>query len=268
LQRRDRPSLSGINVLILWHTLAERGFGSQRWITYRQAQDLGGYVRKGERGTTVFYADRFTPKSNDGVQLPLEGEEQRQVAFLKRFTVFNLEQCEGVSRPIAAEPSQALPERELIPQAEALIAATGADFRIGGDEAFYVPSQDYIQVPPQQAYRDQINWYRTALHELGHWTAHTSRLGRLESEDLKGLPYDRADASGIEVASPSVRRIVLPPSERRMIHVREPPARRRSARFEACVSRMLRSPLAGSSMVRTSKSARSKRSALRMAGTP
>ena len=184
---------SGINVLILWHTLAERGFGSQRWITYRQAQELGGYVRKGERGTTVFYADRFTPKSGDGAQLPLEGEEQRQVAFLKRFTVFNLEQCEVLSRPLVAEPSEALPERELIPQAEALIAATGADFRIGGDEAFYVPSLDYIQVPPQQAYRDQINWYRTALHELGHWTAHTSRLGRLENEDLRGLPYAREE---------------------------------------------------------------------------
>ncbi len=184
---------SGINVLVLWCALAERGFGSQRWITYRQAQELGGYVRKGERGTTVFYADRFTPKGGDGPQLPLEGEEQRQVAFLKRFTVFNLEQCEGLSRPLVAEPSEALPERELIPQAEALIAATGADFRIGGDEAFYVPSLDYIQVPPQQAYRDQINWYRTALHELGHWTAHTSRLGRLENEDLKGLPYAREE---------------------------------------------------------------------------
>ncbi|MGY4396433.1 antirestriction protein ArdC [Sphingomonas sp. UYAg733] len=184
---------SGINVLILWHALAERGFGSQRWITYRQAQDLGGYVRKGERGTTVFYADRFTPRNSDSAQLPLEGEEQRQIAFLKRFTVFNLEQCDGVSRPIAAEPSQALPERELIPQAEALIAASGADFRIGGDEAYYVPSLDYIQVPPQQAYREQINWYRTVLHELGHWTAHTSRLGRLENDYLKGLPYAREE---------------------------------------------------------------------------
>ncbi len=184
---------SGINVLILWYALSEQGYGSQRWITYKQAQDLGGYVRKGERGTTVFYADHFTPRSSDSAQLPLESEEQRQVAFLKRFTVFNLEQCEGVSRPLAAEPSQSLPERELIPQAEALIAATGADFRIGGDEAFYVPSKDYIQVPPQQAYREQINWYRTALHELGHWTAHTSRLGRLENEDLKGLPYAREE---------------------------------------------------------------------------
>lgn len=187
--RRGQPTL----LLILWHTMAERGFGSHRWITYRQVQDLSGYVRKGERGTTVFYADRFTPKNSNGGQSPLEGEELRQVAFLKRFSVFNLEQCEGISRPMAAEPSQALPERELMPQAEALIAASGADFRIGGDEAYYVPSLDYIQVPPQQAYRDQINWYRTALHELGHWTAHTSRLGRLKGDSLKGLSYAREE---------------------------------------------------------------------------
>jgi antirestriction protein ArdC len=71
-----------------------------------------------------------------------------------------------------------LVEREPIPQADALISASGADFRIGGDKAFYVPARDYIQVPPQQAFHEQINWYRTALHELGHWTGHASRLGR------------------------------------------------------------------------------------------
>jgi len=185
---------SGINVLILWYALSEQGYGSQRWITYKQAQDLGGYVRKGERGTTVFYADRFTPRDSDSAQLPLgEGEEQRQIVFLKRFTVFNIEQCDDLSRPLAAEPGQPLRERELIPHAEALIAATGADFRIGGDEAYYVPSQDYIQVPQQQAFGDQINWYRTALHELGHWTAHASRLGRFGPENLSGEAYAREE---------------------------------------------------------------------------
>lgn len=185
---------SGINVLVLWYALSEHGYGSQRWLTYKQAQDLGGYVRKGERGTTVFYVDRFTPRNSDGAELPLgEGAQGRQIVFLKRFTVFNIEQCEGLSRPLAAEPGGSSPERELLPQAEALIEATGADLRIGGDEAFYVPSQDYIQVPPQQAFREQINWYRTALHELGHWTAHSSRLGRFENEDLRGLPYAREE---------------------------------------------------------------------------
>ena len=63
-----------------------------------------------------------------------------------------------------------MPEGLILPQAEALIAATGADFRIGGDRAFYSPAHDYVQVPPPEAYFEPINWHRTALHELGHWS--------------------------------------------------------------------------------------------------
>ena len=68
------------------------------------------------------------------------------------------------------------------PTVEALIDATGIDFRIGGNKAFYVPAQDYVQVPPPQAYFDPINWHRTALHEIGHASGHYSRLNR----DLSG----------------------------------------------------------------------------------
>ncbi len=64
------------------------------------------------------------------------------------------------------------------PRVEALIRATGIDFRIGGNQAFYVPAHDYVQVPPPQAYFEPIDWHRTALHELGHATGHASRLGR------------------------------------------------------------------------------------------
>ena len=84
----------------------------------------------------------------------------------------------GGCRDRAAAP----PEGLILPQAEALIAATGGDFRIGGDRAFYSPSHDFVQVPPPQAYFEPINWHRTALHELGHWTGHASRLDR----DLSG----------------------------------------------------------------------------------
>ena len=75
-----------------------------------------------------------------------------------------------------------MPEGLILPQAEALIRATGVDFRIGGDRAFYSPADDYMQVPPPEAYFEPINWHRTALHELGHWVGHPSRLNR----DLSG----------------------------------------------------------------------------------
>ncbi len=169
---------SGINILILWGAGVSAGYSSLGWLTFRQALKLGGAVRKGERGTTVVYADRFTPKG-EVERAAREGTEPGVVPFLKRFTVFNVAQCDGLEGVFPApEP---LPERELIPSAEALIAASGADFRIGGERAYYVPSADYIQVPPQPAFFDQVNFYRTCFHELSHWTGHPTRLNRDQS---------------------------------------------------------------------------------------
>jgi antirestriction protein ArdC len=157
---------SGINVLILWASVIERGCTSQAWLTYRQAEALGGHVRKGEQGTTVCYADRFTPKAEQERAANV-GDDVRQVAFLKRFTVFNVDQCEGLPKVLPGIVA-ALPEREALPHADALIDASSADFRIGGDRAFYAPGPDFVQVPLPQLYRVPIDWYRTAFHELGH----------------------------------------------------------------------------------------------------
>lgn len=167
---------SGINVLILWGAVVEHGFPGQSWLTFRQALALGGNVRKGERGTTVVYADRFVP-DDEKRRARETGEEAQAIPFLKRFTVFNAAQCENLPDDIAivAPPP---PPGLIEPQIEALIRATGIDFRIGGNRAFYVPALDYVQVPPPQAYFEPINWHRTALHELGHATGHSSRLGR------------------------------------------------------------------------------------------
>ena len=74
-----------------------------------------------------------------------------------------------------------------------MIAATRADFRIGGDRAFYVPSDDCIQVPRPEAYFEPINWHRTALHELGHWTGHPSRLARDLSGNFASNSYGKEE---------------------------------------------------------------------------
>jgi antirestriction protein ArdC len=171
---------SGINVLLLWGAVVERGFGGQSWLTFRQALSLGGNVRKGERGTTVVYADRFVPEDQKK-RAAETGEDPQAIPFLKRFTVFNTEQCENLPEGIAAS-APPVPEGLIEPRVEALIEATGIDFRIGGNRAYYVPAHDYVQVPPPQAYFEPINWHRTALHELGHATGHPTRLGR----DLSG----------------------------------------------------------------------------------
>ncbi len=181
---------SGINILILWGAGISAGYPTLGWLTFRQALNLGGCVRKGERGTTVVYADRFTPKS-ELERAAREGTEASAVPFLKRFTVFNVTQCDGLEGVFAA--AEPLPERELIPHAEAVIKATGADFRMGGDRAFYVPAADYIQVPPQPAFHDQINYYRTCFHELTHWTGHPTRLNRDQSGGHGSALYAREE---------------------------------------------------------------------------
>ncbi|MDI1297248.1 MAG: zincin-like metallopeptidase domain-containing protein [bacterium] len=183
---------SGINVLILWHRLFEQGYGSQRWLTYRQAQALGGNVRKGEQGTTVCYADRFTPKDGDTVRIGPDGEP-RQIAFLKRFTVFNIDQCEGLDVAPSTDPVATWNPAISVPRAEALIAASGADIRIGGGEAYYAPQDDYIRVPRPEHFHEPINWYRTALHELGHWTGHRLRLDRLPDDGFGSPAYAREE---------------------------------------------------------------------------
>lgn len=171
-----RRAYSGINILILWGVVIERDYSCQHWLTLRQGNKLGGKVRKGERGTTVCFADKFIPK-DERERAAADGDDAKAIPFLKRFTVFNVDQFDGLPERVY-ETAPPLPERELVPVAEDLIKATGADFRIGGDRAFYVLADDVVQVPPQPTFRDQINYYRTCLHELGHWTRHPSRLDR------------------------------------------------------------------------------------------
>jgi antirestriction protein ArdC len=173
-------SYSGVNVLILWGAVVARGFSCQSWLTFRQALALGGNVRKGERGTTVVYADRFLP-DDEKRRARETGDDAQAIPFLKRFTVFSTDQCEGLPEDLATAPPP-VSDGLILPEVEALIRASGAEVRLGGDKAFYAPGPDYIQVPRPEAYFEPINWHRTALHELSHWSGASHRLGR----DLSG----------------------------------------------------------------------------------
>ncbi|MHB1872572.1 MAG: ArdC family protein [Steroidobacteraceae bacterium] len=182
---------SGINVLILWGAVIERGYCGQAWLTFRQALGLGGNVRKGERGTTVVYADRFVPEA-ERERADRDGDEPSAIPFLKRFTVFNTDQCDGLPDTIAST-APPVPEGLILPQAEALIRASGADIRIGGDRAFYSVIGDFIQVPPPQAYFEPVNWHRTPLHELGHWSGAAHRLARDMSGGFGSASYAKEE---------------------------------------------------------------------------
>jgi antirestriction protein ArdC len=183
---------SGINILILWGAGFERSYLHQQWLTYKQCQTLGGSVRKGEHGTTIVHVDTFTPKgekqkahetSEDPGVVPPDQVLGRQ--FLKRYSVFNIAQCDFPDEALtkagldpfsftAATFDKSLIDARML----AIMTGSGADIRYGGDKAYYVPSLDYIQLPPPSAFFDTINFNRTAAHELSHWTGHTSRLSR------------------------------------------------------------------------------------------
>jgi antirestriction protein ArdC len=181
---------SGINILLLWSAAMEQQRPSQCWLTFKQALALGGVVRKGEKGTMVVYADTYVPEA-EREKAHGSGSEPRRVGFLKRFTVFHVEQCDGLPAEACVAPASG--RSDILPHVEEVINATGADIRIGGDMAFYSPSHDFIQVPPQEAYFEPINWYRTKLHELGHWTGHKSRLDRNFSGKRGGEAYAREE---------------------------------------------------------------------------
>jgi antirestriction protein ArdC len=182
---------SGINILILWAAVIDGGYPTQDWLTFRQARDVGGTVRKGEKGTTVVYADRFIPQA-ETARAAETGDDPKSVPFLKRFTLFNAAQCDDLPDRFALQAAPP-PECENVPVAEEVIAASGVDFRIGGDKAFYAPAADFVQVPPQPLFHASINFYRTALHELTHATGHASRLARDLSNPFGSAGYAREE---------------------------------------------------------------------------
>ncbi len=188
---RTDKAYSGINILLLWDAVIRGGYASQHWLTFKQALELGGCVRKGEKGWTVCYADSFIPK-DEKERASKDGSDPQSVPFLKRYMVFNVAQCDGLPEDICPPP-MLFDERELIPRAESLIAATGASFQIGGEIACYVPKLDTIRVPPQTAFHDQINYYRTVFHELGHWTGHKTRLDRSLTTKFGTQDYAREE---------------------------------------------------------------------------
>ncbi len=173
--RHNGQPYSGINILSLWASATVHGFAAPIWMTYRQATELGAHVRKGEKGSPVVYANSITrtEEAGDG-----SGEVEREIHFLKGYTVFNVEQIDGLPAQYTAIAEPRLDPVARIERAEAFFAATGAVIGHGGNRAFYRPATDSIQMPPFEAFRDAESYYATLAHETTHWTGHESRLPR------------------------------------------------------------------------------------------
>jgi antirestriction protein ArdC len=172
---RQRLPYQGINILMLWGAAMENGYSAPIWLTFKQALALGGAVRKGECGSLVVYASTFSRTEADEAT----GEEsERDIPFLKGYTVFNAEQIDGLPAHFLAPAAPRLDPVQRIDHAERFFAATGAAVRYGGDRAYYSISTDHVQMPNFEAFRDAESFYATLAHEQTHWTRHSSRLNR------------------------------------------------------------------------------------------
>jgi antirestriction protein ArdC len=165
----------GINTIMLWSEAMEKGYSAPLWMTFKQALELNAHVRKGEQGSLVVFASKITRTETDAGT----GEEsERDIPFMKGYTVFNVAQIEGLPDHFYTKPA---PRGETLPRierAEAFFANTKATVRHGGTKAYYSISTDHVQMPPFETFRDVESYYATRAHENIHWTRHEKRLNR------------------------------------------------------------------------------------------
>ena len=192
----NRP-YSGCNVVLLWLTRGQ-GWPTPRFLTFKQAQEAGGSVRKGERGTKVYYWKQLAIKE--------EGEngerEDKLIPMMREFAVFNVAQCEGLPANVAEGKAARVrnPDtRDTI--ADEFLASTKADIREGLGEAYFAAGADFISTPAFEAFKGADHFYNVAFHELTHWTGHKARLDR----DLKGRFGQAAYAAEELIAESALR---------------------------------------------------------------
>lgn len=173
-ERANGQLYKGVNVLMLWASAEEQGFTAPVWMTFKQAKELGGSVRKGSKGSLVVYANRLTrtETASDGKEV------EREIPFMKGYTVFNVQQVDGLPERFYAPAPLPQAEAGRLDAAEAFVAATRANIRHGGNNAFYSQAADFVQMPPFPAFQDAESYYATLAHELTHWTKHPERLDR------------------------------------------------------------------------------------------
>jgi antirestriction protein ArdC len=165
----------GINTLCLWAAAESKGYESGEWGTYKQWQERRAQIRKGEKATLVVFWKFANASADDtdgpGDNTPTAGS---RLLFTRGYSVFNAAQVDGYTPK--AETESTLNER--IEQADAFFKSIGAVLRHGGNQAYYAPASDHIQMPSFQAFVESVSYYSTLAHEHTHWTAGASRCDR------------------------------------------------------------------------------------------
>ena len=173
----------GINALWLWFVADSNGYISPTWMTYRQASELGGQVRKGERSTVAVFYKTYVARDTAAGPNVYDGDDDRTRRVMKSYNVFNVAQIGGLPErfappaPVVAEPGSPQDDAHRA-EIDAFIAGTGASIIHGGNEACYYPGLDTIHLPQPATFDTCADYGAIAAHELTHWTGHKSRLNR------------------------------------------------------------------------------------------
>lgn len=168
---------TGINTVYLWAIADANGYRSRYWMTYRQAEALGGHVRRGETGSlSVYYSSFKKTEAN-----PVTGaESERNIRFLRHYIVFNADQIDGLPAYFYPAEDDIAPVDPSVRQSaiDGFFGAIPAEVRHGGDRAFFHPTFDYIQLPHPRSFRTMDHYASVRAHETTHWSGGTSRLAR------------------------------------------------------------------------------------------
>ena len=180
----------GLNVLSTWLDAYDKGFERQLWATFKQWQELGYAVRKGEKGTIIVKYGEWTPKNAE----TKDGEEGQKMLYARASWVFNAEQV--TDYPLPPKP-ELIDLTTRLDHVDTFISNTGASIEYGGSRAFYRPSTDTIMLPPRELFKGTETstateaFEATRLHEVSHWSGAKNRLNR----DLSGRFGEKAYAA-------------------------------------------------------------------------
>ena len=187
--RHNGVAYTGINILMLWLKAEKGGYKAPYWMTYAQAAELGGQVRKGEKGAMVVYANTLSVTEENA-----DGEtEETHIPYMKSYNVFNVEQIDGLPERYYALQENITEPKERLKYADEFFQKTGAVIRQGGNRAYFTPSGDYIQMPDFDAFNSPEGYAGTLAHELTHWTGHNTRLDRLTASKFGSEDYAKEE---------------------------------------------------------------------------
>jgi antirestriction protein ArdC len=174
----------GINVFLLGMS----SYASPFWLTFNQARERGGSVRKGEKSTLIVFWKRLRVETEKG------SGEYKVIPLLRYYRVFNLEQTDGVKLPAKVADFKPV-EHEANVSAEEVIVGyvNGPSIDETGVDASYAPLADHISVPPRGSFANINDFYATLFHEIGHSTGHKSRLNRTMNTNFGGHEYGREE---------------------------------------------------------------------------